>query len=137
MGNGLRERGSSSALPPVGAALRLARRRGPAYLSQLNGATAIAITKLDVLDGLDTVRIAVAYELTASAMAHARESGQSERARPVYDELPGWHQPIAGVRRLEELPTEARAYVARMEELAGCPVWGVSVGPSRAQTVLS
>lgn len=139
VGNGLRERGSEFGTT-TGRPRRCGWLDGVALRTsaELNGATAIAITKLDVLDGLDTVRIAVAYEIDGERHERMPENLDNlERARPVYDELPGWHQPIAGVRRLEELPTEARAYVARMEELAGCPVWGVSVGPSRAQTVLS
>ena len=57
-------------------------------------------------------------------------------ARPVYEELPGWQQSIAAAHTLADLPEQARAYIDRMEELAGCAVWGVSVGPSRDQIVL-
>ncbi|MGD9495595.1 MAG: adenylosuccinate synthetase, partial [Armatimonadota bacterium] len=104
--------------------------------AELNGATAIAVTKLDVLDGLDRVRIATSYEIDGRLVERMPENLDAlERARPVYEELPGWSRPISGARAMADLPAEARAYLERMEELAGCPVWGVSVGPSRDQMV--
>lgn len=138
VGNGLRERGSEFGTT-TGRPRRCGWLDGVALRTsaELNGATAIAITKLDVLDGLDTVRIAVAYDINGERYERMPENLDAlDSARPIYEELPGWQDSIAGARSLSDLPPEARAYVARMEELAGCSVWGVSVGPSRAQTVI-
>lgn len=138
VGNGLRERGSEFGTT-TGRPRRCGWLDGVALRTsaELNGATAIAITKLDVLDGLDTVRIAVAYDIDGERHERMPENLDGlKRARPIYEELPGWQQSIGSARSLAELPAEARAYVARMEELAGCAAWGVSVGPSRAQTVV-
>ena len=138
VGNGLRERGSEYGTT-TGRPRRCGWLDGVALrtAAELNGATAIAITKLDVLDGLDTVKIAVAYDVNGERHERLPENLDAlADAKPVYEELPGWQQSIAAARTLEDLPEQARAYIERMEELAGCAVWGVSVGPARDQTVL-
>lgn len=137
VGDGLRERGSEYGTT-TGRPRRCGWLDGVALrtAAELNGATAIAVTKLDVLDGLDRVRIATSYEIDGRLVERMPENLDAlERARPVYEELPGWSRPISGARAMADLPAEARAYLERMEELAGCPVWGVSVGPSRDQMV--
>jgi adenylosuccinate synthase len=105
---------------------------------RLAGYSSIALTKLDVLDGFDRLRIARAYRdpadgrewttVPASTSAYAR-------LEPVYEELPGWRTDTTGCRTWESLPNEARAYVERLEELAGTPISHVSVGPERAQMI--
>ncbi len=137
VGDGLRERGSEYGTT-TGRPRRCGWLDGVALrtAADLNGATAIAITKLDVLDGLDTVRIAVAYEIDGERVERMPENLDAlSGARPVFDDMPGWQQSLSDTRTPEELPEEARAYVARMAEIANCPIWGVSVGPSRDQRV--
>lgn len=104
--------------------------------SELNGATSIAITKLDVLDEEETVRIAVAYEIDGERHERMPENlDMLGSAVPVYEEMPGWRQSLRDVTSLSEMPGEARRYVERMAELAGCEIWGVSVGPARDHTI--
>lgn len=104
--------------------------------AELNGATGLAITKLDVLDELETIRVAVAYDIGGQRLERMPENMDLlAEARPVYEELQGWQEPIGGARELKELPVQARSYLQRIEELAQTPIWAVSVGSSREQTV--
>ncbi|HET7520463.1 MAG TPA: adenylosuccinate synthase [Candidatus Limnocylindria bacterium] len=106
---------------------------------RLAGYSAIALTKLDVLDGMERIRLATAYRdpldgtvwntVPASTSAY-------ERLEPVYEELPGWQADTTGCRAWDELPEAARRYVERLEELAGVPISHLSVGPERAQMIL-
>jgi adenylosuccinate synthase len=122
------------------------RRRRPGWLDavmlrhavRLNTCTELAITKLDVLAPLPELRICVAYEDDQGERYTHVPYHQSvlHKVRPVYETLPGWGVEIDGVNRLEDLPAAARAYVARIEELAGVPVSYVGVGPDRDQTVV-
>ncbi len=107
------------------------------YSVQLNGLTELAVTKLDVLTGLERVAVAVAYELDGVRLETfpAQQAGL-DRCRPVYEYLPGWNEDITGARRLEDLPAAARDYLRFIEELAGVPVTIVSVGPATEQTIL-
>jgi adenylosuccinate synthase len=104
---------------------------------RLNGLTGIAITKLDVLTSLDPVKICLAYEeggkLRDTMPATLPEL---ERCRPVFEELPGWHEDIRGARRFEDLPPACRQYLQRVEELAGVPLQIISVGPDREETIV-
>jgi adenylosuccinate synthase len=104
---------------------------------QLNGITGLAVTKMDVLSGLDTLRVATAYELDSERIG-APPAGAADLARctPVYEELAGWSEDIGGVRRFEDLPANAQAYLERLEELAGVPVQLVSVGPQRERVIV-
>ncbi|MEA3403892.1 MAG: adenylosuccinate synthase [Armatimonadota bacterium] len=105
--------------------------------AELNGATSIAITKLDVLDELETIRVAVAYEIDGEPHERMPENlDMLAEVTPIYEELAGWQQPLDDVRSHDALPAQARAYTDRMAELAGCPVWAISVGPSRNQTII-
>ena len=104
---------------------------------QVNSVSGLCITKLDVLDGLETVRICVGYQcggqwhavppLGAEAMADCQ---------PEYIELPGWSGSTAGLTSMEELPTNARAYLDKLEELVGVPVHMISTGPDRNETIM-
>lgn len=104
---------------------------------RLNGVTGLAITKLDVLSGEKTLKIATSYQAdgkTYSAMpANIRTT---EKVAPVYEEMPGWQEDISGVRHVDDLPRQARDYVRRIEELTGTPVMLLSVGPDRSETLL-
>ena len=104
------------------------------YAAQVNGLTEIALSKLDILSGLPTLRIAVAYELDGERTeTFPAEWGAAAlaRCRPIYEELPAWKEDIGHARRREDLPAAAQAYIARIEELTGVPITFVSVGPER------
>ncbi len=103
----------------------------------VSGITGIALTKLDVLDGFDEVRICTAYRLGDQLLdyfpAHAAEQAAVE---PVYETLPGWHESTAGARSWADLPAAAIKYIKRVEELIRCPVALVSTSPEREDTIL-
>ena len=139
-GAALRERGAE-----YGTSTGRARRCGwydavaVHFSVRLAGYSGIALTKLEVLDGFDTIRIGVAYrdpiEVRDWSTVPASTSVY-ERVEPVYEELPGWGTDTTGARAWEELPERARAYVERLEQLAGVPISHVSVGPERAQMIV-
>src|SRR5262249_60094840 len=100
------------------------------YAARVNGLSGLAITKLDVLTGFEKVQIAVGYKLADDQVVHDFPSDPEllEQAQPVYEELPGWKEPIADVREYRELPENARRYVERVEDLVGVEAIAVSVG---------
>lgn len=106
------------------------------YSVRLNGLTELAVTKLDILSGVDAIPVAVAYELDGERRDDfpAQREGL-ERCTPVYEQLPGWGRDIMDARHIEDLPTEAREYLQFIEEIAGIPVSIVSVGPAPEQTI--
>ncbi|MBW2022812.1 MAG: adenylosuccinate synthase [Deltaproteobacteria bacterium] len=104
---------------------------------RINGLTALAITKLDVLTGLEKVKICAEYELDGKCVQVRPASlNAMARCKPVYKEMPGWEEDISGARRLSELPAEARAYLKEIEEITGVPISLVSVGPGREETIV-
>ncbi len=107
------------------------------YAVEVNGVSSLALTKLDVLDGLETVKLCVGYEVKGKRLESPPPSvhvlGQ---AQPVYEEVAGWETPTAGAGSWEELPKQAQAYVRRIEELMGVPAGIISVGPARSQTIV-
>jgi adenylosuccinate synthase len=108
------------------------------YTAALSGADALAVMLLDVLSGLDEVRIATAYEADGERLDHfPGDAFLLERCRPVYETLPGWGEDVSGARRLADLPAAARRYVDRLGELLGLPVAIISVGPDRTQTIFT
>lgn len=103
---------------------------------RLNGITDLALTKLDVLQNLPVLKICVAYELDGRTLDYLpQEEGALERVTPIYEEVPGFEEDISGCRDFAELPDTVRAYVERLEELAGARMAFVSVGPGREQTI--
>ncbi len=107
------------------------------YAARLNGLWALALTKLDVLTGIDPLRICVAYELKGARLSGLPSPGIAlEKVRPLYEELPGWSEKIGEARRLEVLPANARRYVERIAELSGVSLAFVSVGPQPEQTIV-
>ncbi len=103
---------------------------------QVNGADQIAVTKLDVLDGINELRIAVAYEAkTAKRGGWPWVTEELEGCRVKYVKLPGWQEPTKGVKKYSKLPDNARKYIETVEKLAGARVSIVSVGPDRAATI--
>ena len=107
------------------------------YAVRVNGLSGIAITKLDVLSGLETVKVCTAYTYQGVVLDEIPASLEiMEQCSPIYEELPGWTEDITGAKSMEELPVNARAYVKRIEELSGAPVVLVSVGPRRDETIM-
>lgn len=106
------------------------------YAVQVNGIDSIALTKLDVLDELETVRICTGYRSKGRLLDHPMANiSHLKHSVPAYEELPGWRSSTRGARRLEDLPTPARAYVDRLSELSGAAIDWVSVGAGRDQTI--
>lgn len=104
---------------------------------RLNGPTEIALTKLDVLGGLDELRLCVAYRYKGAELAYPpQEENAMAHVEPVYETMPGWTGDISGCRAYGDLPQAARDYIGRIEELLDIPVRIVSVGPDRDQTIL-
>lgn len=107
------------------------------YAHRLNDFTGLAITKLDVLSGFDEIKVCVAYDLDGQRLEVADADAVSlQRSVPIYETWPGWKQDLTAVRRLEDFPAAARAYLERLTELCGVPIDVVSVGPDRAQTLV-
>ncbi len=103
---------------------------------RLNSITEIALTKLDMLDVLDSVKVCVAYQVGARRLEHLPyHQSDLHAAVPVFEELPGWRTELSGVTEVEDLPEAARRYVGFLSELAGVPIRLVGVGPGRDQFV--
>jgi adenylosuccinate synthase len=106
------------------------------YAAQINGIDTLAITKLDVLDYLPSIKICVGYKLHDAELDYPPATiAVLEHVEPIYEELPGWQTPTSDIRDFQALPEEAQAYVARLCQLIGARLGIVSVGPSRDQTV--
>jgi len=104
---------------------------------RFNGIDAIALTKLDVLDEVDEIRVATAYRIgDAVSAAFPDDVADVAAAEPVYETLPGWKASSSGVTAFDKLPAAARSYVARLEELLGAPVALISTGPRREETIV-
>ena len=106
------------------------------YAVAVNSVSSIMLNKLDILSGVDPLRLCVAYDIDGRRVETWPSSGEAlARATPVFDEFPGWQEPINGIRSLADLPENARRYVTAIEEHAGVPIVLVSVGPERTQTI--
>jgi adenylosuccinate synthase len=106
------------------------------YAARVNGITDFFLTKLDVLSGLGTVPVCVAYEVEGTRLEEMPMTQTDlHHAVPVYEELPGWWEDLSHCRTFDELPANARAYVARVEQLCGARVSAIGVGPGRDQTI--
>lgn len=104
---------------------------------EINSVSGLCITKLDVLDGLDTVKICTGYTLEGKAYEVPPViTEEFARCQPVYEELPGWKDSTFGLTRYEELPANAKAYLKRLEEVVETPVDIISTGPDREQTII-
>jgi len=104
---------------------------------QINGVTGLCMTKLDVLDGLDTVRLCVGYKIDGNTIdILPRGAVDVARCEPVYEDFPGWTQSTVGVTSWDQLPVQAQNYLKRIEEVSGIPIDMVSTGPDRDETIL-
>ena len=138
IGNRLRESGQE-----FGAVTGRPRRCGwydavaVRYAVRVNGLTALALTKLDVLDGLPELQVCTSYRCRGAALTEMPgDLAQLAASEPVYETLPGWRAPTAGARRYADLPREAQRYVARLEEITGVPASIISTGSAREDTII-
>jgi adenylosuccinate synthase len=105
---------------------------------QINGFTDIALTRLDVLDVLDAIKICTAYRLDGQTVEHfPSDVSTLDNCQPVYEELPGWKMPTNDVHQLKRLPTQARRYISRLENLLSCPISLISVGAERERAIMA
>ncbi len=106
------------------------------YAVRVNGLTDLAVTKLDVLDTFAEIPVCVGYQLDGGSLdSMPADLERIERVEPVYETLPGWQRPVHDARRLADLPAAARAYLDRLQDLAGAPIRYVSVGTRRDQII--
>ena len=138
MGNRLRDSGNE-----YGAVTGRPRRCGwydavaVRYGVRINGLDALALTKLDVLDGLETIDVCTEYRCGGRTLKEfPSDIAQLAACEPVYESWPGWSQPTRGVRRLADLPDNARRYVKRLEEVSGVPAAIISTGSERNDTII-
>ncbi|KAG1453549.1 hypothetical protein G6F57_015700 [Rhizopus arrhizus] len=138
VGQGIRDRGAE-----YGASTGRPRRCGWMDIVALkravaiNGISGLCITKLDVLDGMEKLKVCIAYEYNGKRTEYAPLDAQGwEDCTPVYLEFPGWSENTHGITNWDELPPAARAYLRSLEELAGCPLSIVSTGPDRDHTMV-
>jgi adenylosuccinate synthase len=105
--------------------------------NQINSVSGLCITKLDVLDGLDTIRICIGYRANGEECTSLSLAAEVlETCEPVYENMPGWKESTIGIKRYEDLPENARAYLKRIEEIVEVPIDIISTGPDRAETIV-
>jgi adenylosuccinate synthase len=107
------------------------------YSVQVNSVSSIVLNKLDILSGLDEIKVCVAYRVDGETISEwPLSAAVLERAAPVYETFEGWQQDLRPCRSFAELPQAARRYIALIEDRAGAPVSHVSIGPERTQTIV-
>ena len=103
----------------------------------INSVSGLCLTKLDVLDGLESIRICVGYTCkNGKPVPNPFDSEDYEGLVPVYEEVPGWSDSTLGARALEELPQQARNYIKKIETVVGAPIDIISTGPERLETIV-
>jgi adenylosuccinate synthase len=102
----------------------------------INGFTGIAITKIDILDTFETLKICTGYMIDGELVTDLPDTSGQEQAEPVYEEMAGWMTSTADARTWDDLPPKAQAYVTRLAELTGAPIKFISVGPERDQIII-
>jgi len=104
---------------------------------QINGVTGLCVTKLDVLDGMDRVKLCTGYHLDGGHRDLLPLGAEdADRCEPVYEEMPGWRESTVGVRVYAKLPANARGYLERVQELCGVPIDMISTGADREETIV-
>jgi adenylosuccinate synthase len=106
------------------------------YSCWINGFTNIAITKLDILDHFDTIKVCTAYEINGEVVNYLPETALQEIAKPIYKEFKGWKSDTTNARKWKDLPIEAQDYCTEIGKLVGAPIKFVSVGPERDQIII-
>ena len=103
----------------------------------ISGVTGIALTKVDVLDGFDTIKICTGYRLNNNVIDYfPSHAGEQDLVEPIYEEMEGWSETTAGARSWADLPAQAIKYIQRVQELIETPVALVSTSPEREDTIL-
>ena len=103
----------------------------------MSGITGIALTKLDVLDELDEIKICVEYDLKGEKMKYLPSASEDQfNIKPIYKTFPGWKTSTQGVRNMEDLPINAKAYVHAIEDFIGAKISSISTSPEREDTIL-
>jgi len=105
------------------------------FAAEVAGFTHLAVTKVDVFDTFETIRVAAAYRLDGRTVHAVPHTAAMARVEPVYEDLPGWRCPTQHSRRLSDLPVEARTFLRRIEEIVGVPIALVGVGPAREDLI--
>jgi len=138
MGNRLRESGSE-----YGAVTGRPRRCGwydavaVRYAARINGLDGLALTKLDVLDGLESIDVCTSYKSGGATLSDfPSDVNQLAQCEPVYESMPGWSEPTKGVRRFDKLPVAARKYIEKLEEVSGVRASIISTGSERDDTII-
>jgi adenylosuccinate synthase len=137
IGNYIRERGNE-----YGTTTRRPRRCGwfdavaVKYSAELCGVTAVAVMLLDVLTGIDELKICTGYTRNGKPIPFEADMGTLADVQPVYETMPGWKEDISGVRRFEDLPANTQKYVLRLEQLIEAPIKMISVAPDRDATLM-
>ena len=107
------------------------------YAVRVNGVTDLFLTKLDVLSGFDRIPICVGYDIGGTRVDEMpMTQTEVHHAKPIYTELPGWHEDLSSVRSYDDLPAAAKDYIRALEEFSGAPVSAIGVGPGRDQTLV-
>jgi len=103
----------------------------------INSLSGLCVTKLDVLDGLDEIRICVGYKTSDGTMTMAPPGAEAlEEVTPIYEDIPGWSESTVGIRNVDELPENAKKYLKRIAEVVDTPIDMISTGPDRADTIV-
>jgi adenylosuccinate synthase len=138
LGNRLRETGSE-----YGAVTGRPRRCGwfdavaVRYAARINGLDGLALTKLDVLDGLDRIDVCTSYRCNGKTLTEfPADLGQLAQCEPVYESMPGWSTPTKGVREFDRLPDAAKNYIAKLEAISGVRATIISTGSERDDTII-
>ncbi len=104
---------------------------------ELNSLSALCMTKLDVLDGLKTLRICTSYRIgDRELLMLPTDAGELAQCQPIYEDMPGWSESTVGAKTFEQLPVNAQRYLLRIEALAGVPIDMISTGPDRVDTIV-
>jgi adenylosuccinate synthase len=105
-------------------------------VAQINSISALCVTKLDVLDGLEKIRICIDYANEAPWQVPSYDADTLAHCKPIYEDLPGWQSSTFGITDYEKLPANAKHYLKRLEECVGVPITMISTGPERDQMIV-
>ena len=107
------------------------------YASRIGGISGLAVTKLDVLSGFDRIKICVGYRYKGELIHEFPSNSEVLKGCvPVYEEMDGWKEDLSNIRNISDLPLQARAYLDKIEETTGVPIWILSLGASREKVIL-
>lgn len=102
----------------------------------MNGVTDVCLTKVDVLDSFETLKVCTGYMINGEYYSYLPETRLQEQAKPIYEEFEGWMADTTGCRKWEDLPAKCQAFILKLEELIKAPITLISVGPERDQLII-